>query len=404
MKHMPHVRLWLGLAMALGTASLNATVDPATAWNWEDLSRTPKTWAWQGPFNGEVRPIWIEGVPFRGRQTRCFAFFGIPAQASPSNSVPGIVLVHGGMGTAYSEWVRQWVQRGYAAVAVDTCGALPVRGEGVHDWLRSPYGGPSSGTKLTAIDEPLSDQWVYHAVAAVVRSHSFLRAQPGVAADRIGITGISWGGVLTCIVAALDSRLAYAVPVYGCGFNAEAGGLVAGKPASAKWAALWDPAVYLPFAHCPMLWVDGTNDFAFSLDRVRRSAACAKGEQSFSVYLRMPHGQVEGAAPREILAFADHFARGGRALVRITETRCTKDSLSVRFAANGRKVVRAELLWTDDGSAVAWANRQWQSRVLDNFDPTSGAVSVAWPANACQAVVNLVTDDGLISSTSVLSR
>lgn len=404
MKPMSDIRLWLGLMVALVAASLKASVDPATVWNREDLSRTPKTWAWQGPFNGEVRPIWIEGVPFRGRQTRCFAFFGIPAQASPSNPVPGIVLVHGGLGTAYSEWVRQWVRRGYAAVAVDTCGAVPIRGEGVHDWLRSPYGGPDSGTKLAAVDEPLSDQWAYHAVAAVVRSHSFLRVQPGVAADRIGVTGISWGGVLTCIVAALDTRFAYAVPVYGCGFNAESGGLVAGKPASAKWAALWDPAVYLPFARCPMLWVDGTNDFAFSLDRVRRSAACAKGEQAFSVHLRMPHGQVEGAAPREILAFADHFARGGPALVRITEARCAAGSVSVRFAANGRQVVRAELLWTDDGAAVAWSKRRWQSRVLDGFDPASGAVSAAWPANAFQAVLSLLTDDGLIASTPVLSR
>ena len=35
---------------------------------------------------------------------------------------------------------------------------------------------------------------------------------------RIGITGISWGGYLTCIVAGLDDRLKVAVPVYGCGF------------------------------------------------------------------------------------------------------------------------------------------------------------------------------------------
>ena len=60
--------------------------------------------------------------------------------------------------------------------------------------------------------------WTYHAVAAVIRGHSLLLAQKEVDPQRIGLTGISWGGYLTCIVAGLDDRLKVAVPVYGCGF------------------------------------------------------------------------------------------------------------------------------------------------------------------------------------------
>jgi peptide/nickel transport system substrate-binding protein/oligopeptide transport system substrate-binding protein len=101
-----------------------------------------------------------------------------------------------------------------------------------------------------------------------------------VDARAIGVTGVSWGGFLACILAAADPRLAYAAPVYGCGFNHEPGGLAAGRPLSAKWASLWDPSAFLPRAKCPMLWVDGTNDFAFSLDRVRRSAALAPVPQA----------------------------------------------------------------------------------------------------------------------------
>ena len=41
---------------------------------------------------------------------------------------------------------------------------------------------------------------------------------PGVDPDRIGVTGISWGGYLTCIVAGVDPRFRFAAPVYGCGF------------------------------------------------------------------------------------------------------------------------------------------------------------------------------------------
>ena len=68
------------------------------------------------------------------------------------------------------------------------------------------------------IDAPLEDQWPYHAVSAVVLAHSLLRSYPEVDASRIGVTGISWGGYLTCIVAGIDDRLKCAVPVYGCGF------------------------------------------------------------------------------------------------------------------------------------------------------------------------------------------
>ena len=41
-----------------------------------------------------------------------------------------------------------------------------------------------------------------------------LRAQPDVDAARIGLTGISWGGYLTCITAGVDDRFRFAVPVY----------------------------------------------------------------------------------------------------------------------------------------------------------------------------------------------
>ena len=63
------------------------------------------------------------------------------------------------------------------------------------------------------------DQWVYHAVASVVRANSFMRSLPDVDPERIGVTGVSWGGFLTCIAASIDDRFRFAAPVYGCGAN-----------------------------------------------------------------------------------------------------------------------------------------------------------------------------------------
>ena len=68
------------------------------------------------------------------------------------------------------------------------------------------------------MDRDPKDQWTYHAVAAVIRGHSLLRSFPEVDAEQIGVTGVSWGGYLTCIVDGVDSRFKFAVPVYGCGY------------------------------------------------------------------------------------------------------------------------------------------------------------------------------------------
>ena len=72
--------------------------------------------------------------------------------------------------------------------------------------------------KFGAIDQPVTDQWTYHAVADVILAHSLVLSFPEVDPNRTALTGISWGGYLTCIVAGLDDRFKAAVPVYGCGF------------------------------------------------------------------------------------------------------------------------------------------------------------------------------------------
>lgn len=390
----------LAATMAMSEAATFA--DEGLPWDMKRLSNTPATRTWPKEFDGEATPIMIEGEPYKGRPTWCFAYYGVPKWATEENKAPAIVLVHGGLGTAYPEWVRMWVRRGYAAICVDTCGALPVRtADG--KWMANPEGGPRGWGRIECAEEPVRDQWVYHAVATVIRSHSFLRSFPNVDTRNIGVTGISWGGFLTCILAAADERFSYAVPVYGCGFNYERPQWISGYDDSQmmQWARLWDASVYLPFAKCPMLWIDGTNDFAFSLDRVRRSAALAsKVPHIFSTHLRMVHAHGEpGEGPREILAFADFFARGGKDVVRVGESRREGNRVTAAFEANGRKIVRAELLWTADGADVKWDKRLWEMRAISGFDPSSGSVSVALPDNAFAWVINFITDDGLVFST-----
>ena len=184
------------------------------------LSRTPKVYEAHTQEPG-VRALYFESVPWRGKPTRVFAYYGAPA----GKKLPGMVLIHGGGGTAFAEWVRLWNKRGYAAIAIDTSGNVPEKAADDQPWSpskkRHEFGGPEGWGGFTQIDEPIQDQWSYHAVAAALLAHSLIRSFPEIDAKRIGVTGISWGGYLTDIVSGVDPRFRFAVPVYGCGFLGE---------------------------------------------------------------------------------------------------------------------------------------------------------------------------------------
>ena len=51
--------------------------------------------------DGAVRPIFFDALDWEGKPTRVFAWIGLPAGTSKEKPVPGIVLVHGGGGSAF---------------------------------------------------------------------------------------------------------------------------------------------------------------------------------------------------------------------------------------------------------------------------------------------------------------
>ena len=77
------------------------------------------------PYPG-VNQFFLEGPAYHGRPTRIFGFWQLPEGADAEHPVPGIVLIHGGGGTALPDWVQLWNRRGFAAIAVDNCGKVPA--------------------------------------------------------------------------------------------------------------------------------------------------------------------------------------------------------------------------------------------------------------------------------------
>jgi dipeptidyl aminopeptidase/acylaminoacyl peptidase len=161
------------------------------------------------------------------------------------------------------------------APVYDAKTGTPVRNQKANRKTRQrlPNGGPNQGhpEKFGTIGGETSDDWPFHAAASVIRAHSLLRSMAEVDAERTAVTGISWGGYTTCLVASLDDRFKAAVPVYGCGFLFE--GESVQKPSIDKlgdrrqqWINTYDPSSLLPRCRVPILFVNGTNDIHYRCD------------------------------------------------------------------------------------------------------------------------------------------
>jgi cephalosporin-C deacetylase len=142
------------------------------------------------------------------RGARIYAKHLRPANAE--GPVPGVVVFHGYSGSS-PDWFEllPYVAQGFAVVALD------CRGQGG----RSQDPGGTTGNTLEGHivrglgDEPrnLAFRQIFLDTVQVTR---ILMAQPGVDAERIGVTGGSQGGGLTVACAALEPRVRAAAPVF----------------------------------------------------------------------------------------------------------------------------------------------------------------------------------------------
>ncbi|MBL8294777.1 MAG: acetylxylan esterase [Bryobacterales bacterium] len=374
-------------------------------WDFQSLSKPPAVHPANTTEPG-VRAIFYDSVSWQGKPTRVFAYYGAPEHRA-GERLPAMVLIHGGGGTAFAEWVRLWNKRGYAAIAMDTCGHQPDAADPSKAWVpvkkRHEHGGPDGWGGFSQVDQPEKDQWTYHAVAAAVLAHSLLRSFPEVDPKRIGVTGISWGGYLTDIVSGVDPRFRFAAPVYGCGYLGEDSAWLKqfaqmGPDRAAKWLKLWDPSEYLPRSKVPMLWVTGTNDFAYPFPSLQKSYRLPKGRRTLAIRVRMPHGHLPGATPEEIHAFANAILRRGEPLPRITAARTVAATLSVRYQSK-RPITKAELNYTPDTGK--WQDRKWTSQPATLNNNTATATV---PPEARAWYLNLFDDRGLVVSSEHETR
>ncbi|MCP4261853.1 MAG: alpha/beta fold hydrolase [Planctomycetes bacterium] len=366
-----------------------------TPWGLTDLSHLPHfDWI---DCEGKVWSLYYQGRLYQGKPTRVFAYYANPAtltgESAKDEKYPAVVLVHGGGGTAFKEWAHLWAKRGYAAIVMDLAGC------GL-DRKRLPDGGPgqSDKEKFGAIDQPVEDQWTYHAVANVILAHSLIRSFKEVDASRTAVTGISWGGYLTCIVAGLDNRFKAAVPVYGCGFLHEnsvwLNQFAKMTPHQKdKWVRLWDPSMYVGLAKMPVFFVNGTNDFAYPLDSYSKTYQLVKSKRNFRITVNMPHGHKQGWAPEEIGLFVDLYLKGGIPLPIVMRPKLTEREVHATVKSK-TNLASANLHYTTGTvpiNKLNWENitaRVDGKRIISSAPPDEAAIWFITVSDSRGAVVS----------------
>jgi cephalosporin-C deacetylase-like acetyl esterase len=267
-----------------------------------------------------IRGLFFNGLSYHGKPTKVFCWYGVPETLQKGKKAPAVVLVHGGGGTIFPEWIKKWTDHGYVAISIGLEGQVPGPKDPASmlevKYPTTEFSGPfRQGIFLDLKTEKLTDQWFYHAVADIILSNSLLRSFPEVDQTKIGITGISWGGILTNVVTGIDNRFAFAIPVYGCGYLHEAPTCIKQLEALTPESKLfylqnWEPSLYVPLQKQPTLFIDGTNDGHFSMNSFTKTYLASVCEKYLHVEYEMPHGHPPGWNPEVIYVFADYVTRG----------------------------------------------------------------------------------------------
>ncbi len=297
-----------------------------------------------GEYDG-IKAITYESVPVEGKKTKVFAYVGYPNHLT--QKVPAVVLVHGGGGTPYLPWVKMWNDMGYAAIAMSTTGDFPSEvnaGIDPDGWDASPcpwhhglcgifaeegFTNAPDNDEMKNSDKEYEKQWMYHAVSQVILAHNILRADVRVDSSKIGISGVSWGGVIASLVIGADTRFAFAVPIYGSGYLAESMGSLGQYFRDGRNPEMWLAEKWFKNVEIPVLWLCWNKDRPFSLNSNSKSYVdTVKNNENtrFSAVNEMYHSHRFAWTRKEPFVFANSVCFGGKKLPAFKEC---EDALEV---------------------------------------------------------------------------
>jgi len=182
------------------------------------------------------------------------------------------------------------------------------------------------------------------------------------------------------------------VPVYGCGFLHENSywkdKSLAAMEAEARerWIRNFDPSQYLGGVDCPILFLNGSNDFAYPMDSYRKSYELVRPRlRTVSVIVRLKHGHYWEFG--EVDAFVDSVLTGGKPLAKLHPMQLSGLTATARMDSPV-PLKKAELHYTRDTGE--WQKREWKK---SGADLNAGKISARLPVERPLVCYLSVTDE-----------
>jgi len=226
---------------------------------------------------------------------------------------------------------------------------------------------------------------------------------PEVDATRVSLTGISWGGVLTLLVSALDQRYRCAIPVYGSGYLTEEENCLCATyspedPRLQRWIELWDPKHILPAITMPTLFLTDAEDMAFPIPAWQRSTDEVSGPVYRSMRIRFPHGH-QPCWPSKTIPDFIQACYNGAPLPQFSALSLANGVLSCKIDLAGRTPASAQLCFTRAWGY--WADTVWGDYPVEVKD---GCLSYKLPPYTRAAFFALKDEHGSTWSSPVWLR
>ncbi len=346
----------------------------------------------QSNYDG-IEAIMYDGDTYNGRPVKYFAYIGLPEGASEANPVPAVVCLHGGTDTAQDQWVKYWNDHGYAAIAMDLNGRIPVLGLSVTSLPRHAWAGASQDNYSTIF--PHDAGWMYSNVTAAICANNLLRSMPEIDSSKIGIAGISWGGVSTSTTIGVDNRFAFAIPSFGCGYLYDSETWMADYMTEEKLR--WEPSRFIAKAECPILWMNGDKDTAFSITSTSKSSLCG-GDNSYTAIIPgYNHGNGSTWSRVEPYAFADSIVNGGQKFIRGTAVQNGNTVVATTDRAASKATLRymtADELYFENGTKATY-----DVTTVTTSDSNTDTFTFTLPSDATMFYVTFEDSDGNHTST-----
>lgn len=323
---------------------------------------------------------------------RVFAYIGYPHEKAPGK-YPGMVCIHGGDRSANPDYVIEAVKHGFTAIAPDTCGQhIPVSGVDASskaifdntyfDYVAHDEIGHKDCVKFTDIDNPLDEQWFFWAIGDTVLANSVLRAEEHTDSDKIGITGLSWGGVITTTAACFDYRYAFAAPVYHGFYVAESLLSDLGLGSNKKANTLWQDVSLLKQSPVPILMLAGDSDACCTVNcNVKTYHDLQNGYLVIRPWFE--HGDMEAISADEPYRYGLYVMGLGFGFVEAERQPTKEDGREYSLKVNipdDMYNVSATLFWAE-GPIDASAKWNFKNHDLV-FDKETNTVTVSVPENA----------------------